>query len=56
MRELNPLLRIRDDFFSLSLSDGKENIVTHPILFSDFPFDKATIWIVDDCIILPHEF
>ena len=51
------LERVANDYFKIVAKDGNENgIVWQDIPYSDFPFDKATIWLINDCILLPHEY
>ena len=51
------LKRIKDNVFTILATDGNHNKVTsQEIPFSDFPFDMATIWLVDGCMMLPCEY
>jgi hypothetical protein len=51
------LKRVRDNQFSILCTDGNHNKVTsQEIPFSDFPYDLATIWLVDGCLMLPKEY
>lgn len=51
------LKRIAGDSFKVYASDGnKNNITSQEIPYSDFPFDTATIWLVNDTLLLPHEY
>ena len=51
------LHRVKDDEFTIICTDGNHNKVTHQdIPFSDFPYDLATLWLVDSCIMLPCEY
>jgi hypothetical protein len=51
------LKRVKDDAFSILCTDGNHNKVTsQEIPFSDFPYDLATIWLVDGCLMLPCEY
>ena len=50
------LKRVANDSFTIVATDGNYNKVTsQEIPFSDFPYDLATLWLVDSCIILPKE-
>jgi len=51
------LKRVKDDSFTIIATDGNHNKVTsQEIPFSDFPYDVATLWLVDGCILLPTEY
>ena len=51
------LTRVKDCRFKIIATDGNDNpIVTQQIPFSDFPYDLATIWLVDGCLMLPCEY
>lgn len=51
------LSKVKDNRFSIEATDGNEiQIVTLQISFSDFPYDEATIWLVDGCLLLPCEY
>jgi hypothetical protein len=51
------LKRVKDDAFTILATDGNHNKVTSQgIPFSDFPYDLATIWLVDGCLMLPNEY
>jgi len=51
------LKRVEGNQFTILATDGNHNKVTsQEIPFSDFPYDLATIWLVDDCMILPCEY
>jgi hypothetical protein len=51
------LKRIQGDVFTIIATDGNHNKVTsQKIPFSDFPYDLATIWLVDGCLMLPNEY
>lgn len=51
------LKRTNGDSFKVYASDGNDNNITSQFIpYSDFPFDKATIWLVNDCIMLPKEY
>ena len=51
------LHRVKDNEFTIICTDGNHNKVTHQdIPFSDFPYDLATIWLVDGCMMLPCEY
>ena len=51
------LKRVGDNVFKIVATDGNENKVTsQKIPFSDFPYDLATVWLVDGCMMLPTEY
>ena len=51
------LKRVQNDVFTILCTDGNHNKITsQEIPFSDFPYDLATIWLVDGCIMLPKEY
>jgi hypothetical protein len=51
------LKRVKDNVFTILATDGNHNKVTsQEIPFSDFPYDMATIWLVDGCMMLPCEY
>ena len=51
------LKRIEYDCFMVYASDGNNAILTsQEIPYSDFPFDMATIWLVNDTLLLPNEY
>ena len=51
------LKRKKDCKFSILATDGNDNfIASQQIPFSDFPFDIATLWLVDGCMMLPTEY
>ena len=51
------LERIVKDFFKVTATDGNNNIIAcQDISFSNFQFDKATIWYVNDCLLFPKEY
>ena len=51
------LKRVQDDVFTIVATDGNKNKVTsQEIPFSDFPYDLATLWLVDGCLMLPCEY
>ena len=51
------LKRIANDSFDILATDGNHNKVTsQQISFSDFPYDMATLWLIDTCIMLPTEY
>jgi hypothetical protein len=51
------LKRVKDNQFTILATDGNHNKVTsQEIPFSDFPYDLATLWLVDGCILLPCEY
>ncbi len=51
------LKRVKDNEFLIIATDGNHNRVTsQQIEFSDFPYDLATLWLVDSCIMLPCEY
>lgn len=51
------LQRKEGDSFSIRCTDGNYNHITsQDIPFSDFPFDLATVWVVDKTLMLPTEY
>jgi len=51
------LKRVKENVFTILATDGNHNKVTsQEIPFSDFPYDLATIWLVDGCLMLPSEY
>jgi len=51
------LKREHADQFFIKATDGNHNLVaSQKIPFSDFPYDVATIWLVDGCLMLPSEY
>ena len=51
------LKRVANDSFIIVATDGNYNKVTsQQIPYSDFPYDLATLWLVDSCIMLPTEY
>lgn len=51
------LKRVQGDVFTIIATDGNHNKLTsQEIHFSDFPYDLATIWLVDGCLMLPNEY
>ena len=51
------LKRVQDNVFTILATDGNHNkVISQEIPFSDFPYDLATIWLVDGCMMLPCEY
>lgn len=51
------LLRSNDCVFDIVATEGNHHIIaTQQIPYSDFPYDKAIIWLVDGCMMLPCEY
>lgn len=51
------LKRVKDDAFSIAATDGNEKeIASQQIPFSDFRYDRATLWLVNGCLMLPNEY
>lgn len=51
------LERFKGDAFNVIATDGNDNVIARQFIpFSDFPFDMATIWLVDDTLLLPCEY
>jgi hypothetical protein len=51
------LNRVGGDRFKIVCNDGNgKDITSQEIPFSDFPYDLATIWLVDGCLMLPKEY
>ena len=43
--------------FFIKATDGNNNpVASQKISFSDFPYDLATVWLVDGCLMLPTEY
>lgn len=51
------LNRVEGNSFTMIATDCNYNKVTsREIPISDFPYDLATVWFVDDCMMLPCEY
>ena len=51
------LKRVNGNEFIILATDGNHKKVTsQKIPFSDFPYDLATLWLVDGCMMLPCEY
>ena len=51
------LERAKGNAFTIIATDGNDNrILCQVVPYSDFPFDTATIWLVDDTLLLPSEY
>ena len=51
------LRRAVGNAFTVEATDGnKHKIASQFIPYSDFPFDMATIWLVDGTLLLPSEY
>lgn len=51
------LKRLHDNAFSIVATDGNyHSLTSQDIPFSDFPYDMATVWLVDGCLMLPSEY
>ncbi len=51
------LERIKGDSFKVTMDDGNGNIqITQRIPYSDFPYDVANLWLIDNTLILPSEY
>ena len=51
------LTRVKGQKFSILATDGNKNqIASQKIPFSDFPYDTATLWLVDGCLMIPAEY
>ena len=51
------LKRQEGNVFNIVATDGNNcKIATQHIPFSDFPYDLATLWLVDGCLLLPKEY
>jgi len=51
------LNRVQGEKFKIVCNDGNgKDITSQEIPFSDFPYDLATIWLVDGCLMLPKEY
>lgn len=46
-----------NDVYMLTCEDGNKNQITsQKIPYSDFPYEEATIWLVDNVLLLPCEY
>ena len=51
------LRRVQANYFFIYATDGNRNrVARQKIPYSDFPYDAATIWLVDGCLMLPNEY
>ncbi len=51
------LVRKEDQSFDIFSTDGNGHILTtQQIQYSDFPYDQATLWLVDGALLLPCEY
>jgi hypothetical protein len=51
------LKRVKADKFTIITTDGNSNKVSSQnIPYSDFPYDIATLWLVDGTLLLPCEY
>ncbi len=51
------LKRIHNNRFMVICEDGNDNQVTSQLIpFSDFPYDLATLWLSEGCLMLPAEY
>lgn len=51
------LKRINENRFTIIATDGNHNRIAYQyILYSDFTYDLATLWLVDGTIMLPKEY
>jgi hypothetical protein len=51
------LTRLTGKKFKIVATDGNDiRLVIQQITCSDFPYDQATIWLVDGCLMLPCEY
>jgi len=51
------LKKLRDGSFKAIATDGNRNNLTRQLIpFSDFPYERATLWLVDGCLLLPNEY
>jgi hypothetical protein len=51
------LTRLFKNKFKIVATDGNDiRLVIQQIPCSDFPYDQATIWLVDGCLMLPCEY
>ncbi|MBB1285241.1 hypothetical protein HRH25_12725 [Flavisolibacter sp. BT320] len=51
------LNRVEGERFQIVCNDGKgKDLASQEITYSDFPYDLATIWLVDGCLMLPKEY
>jgi hypothetical protein len=51
------LKRVKDHAYKIVATDGNHNeVASQKIPFSDFPFDTASIWLVDGVMMMPSEY
>jgi hypothetical protein len=51
------LKRIKDNRFTMIATDGNNNKIAYQyILYSDFTYDQATLWLVNGTLMLPKEY
>lgn len=51
------LSKVTGAVFMVCCTDGnKHKVATQRIPFSDFPYDTATIWLIDGIMLLPSEY
>jgi hypothetical protein len=51
------LKRINENRFTIIVTDGNHNRIAYQyILYSDFTYDLATLWLVDGTLMIPKEY
>jgi hypothetical protein len=51
------LKRMGENRFTINATDGNKNRIAYQyILYSDFTYDLATLWLVDGTLMLPKEY
>ncbi len=51
------LMRKKDTSYHIFATDGNDIIIVNQYIpYSDFPYDAATLWLVDGCLLLPAEY
>lgn len=51
------LKRMKGKAFLINPTNGnKKQITRQQIHFSDFPYDQATLWLVNGCLMFPNEY
>lgn len=51
------LKRSKGDAFLVVATDGNKNEIARQFIgYSDFPYDEATLWLVDETLLLPNEY
>lgn len=51
------LIRLKNNTFTILCTDGnKKRITSQDIPYSDFSYDMATLWLVNNTLMLPSEY